>query len=281
MKKTVKLLLITVGIVVVIAAGLLGSLMYTMYYKATVVDTAESENGAYEVTLLAVGEPGWPFGPTAGRLVLREGQTVVAKLSIRIANDGGPITAGSWSVTWHDHDVKIRLSGEEQYDQLVTMYYNGQTERRWLTTQNGVETENPQAPEEPKTQEEEVQFERSQEEQRIVDGYQAIYEIFSDRPPDQFEVSYGAKESSSECVLREDEATVEYVRYDRISENEKCGLYVRFLGEKNADGTWFSLEGTIVDMYAYVYESGQVVSSGKTSWGDISSEAYQEVTGEK
>lgn len=281
MKKTVKLPLIIIGIVAIIAAGLLGSLVYPMYYKATVVDTAESANGAYEVTLLAVGEPGWPFGPAAGRLVLREGRTVVSKTGIRIANDGGPITAGSWSVAWHEHDVEIRLSGEEQYDQLVTMYYNGQTEKCWLTTRDGVAATNPQAPEEFKEHKEEVQFERSLEEQRIVDGYQAIYELFSDRPQDQFEVSYGARESSSECVLREDEATVEYVRYDRISENEKCGLYVRFLGEKNADGTWDSLEGTIVDMYAYVYESGQVVSSGKSGWGDIGSEAYQEVTGEK
>lgn len=36
-----------------------------------------------------------------------------------------------------------------------------------------------------------------------------------------------------------------------------------------------------MDIYAYVYESGDVVSSGKTAWEDIGSEAYQEVTGEK
>ena len=41
------------------------------------------------------------------------------------------------------------------------------------------------------------------------------------------------------------------------------------------------MEGTIVDIYAYVYENGDVVSSGKTQWEDAGSETYQEVTGEK
>ena len=36
-----------------------------------------------------------------------------------------------------------------------------------------------------------------------------------------------------------------------------------------------------MDIYAYVYESGDVVNSGKTAWEDAGSEVYKEVTGEK
>lgn len=59
-----------------------------------------------------------------------------------------------------------------------------------------------------------------------------------------------------------------------------CGLYVHYQSEKKADGTWSVSDGAIVDIYAYVYESGDVVSSGKTKWSDNGSEEYQRITGE-
>lgn len=69
--------------------------------------------------------------------------------------------------------------------------------------------------------------------------------------------------------------------YDGQSENERCGLYVCYQSVKNNDGSWYYTNGTIVDIYAYVYENGDVISSGKTDWSDIGSEAFQEITGEK
>lgn len=86
---------------------------------------------------------------------------------------------------------------------------------------------------------------------------------------------------SEKSILSEDEDTVEYLTYSGRSQNEKCGLYVRYLNKKNADGTWDNTDGTIVDIYACVYESGDVVSSGKTQWEDAGSDAYREVTGEE
>ena len=74
---------------------------------------------------------------------------------------------------------------------------------------------------------------------------------------------------------------IEYVVYDGQSGNERCGLYVCYQSVKNNDGSWYYTNGTIVDIYAYVYENGDVISSGKTDWSDIGSEAFQEITGEK
>jgi hypothetical protein len=74
---------------------------------------------------------------------------------------------------------------------------------------------------------------------------------------------------------------VEYLVYNGKSENEKCGLYAHFQSGKNDDGTWAYDSGTIVDIYAYVFETGDVISSGKTGWEDAGSEEYQKATGEK
>ncbi len=58
---------------------------------------------------------------------------------------------------------------------------------------------------------------------------------------------------------------VEYLIYDRESQNGLCGLYVYYQSNKNDDGTYDYANGVIVDIYAYVFASGDVISSGKTS----------------
>ena len=71
MKKTIKNILIIFGIFAVIIIVLLGSVLYVTRYKVTVVDTAESADGAYEIRLQSIGEPAWPFGAASGQLVLK------------------------------------------------------------------------------------------------------------------------------------------------------------------------------------------------------------------
>lgn len=247
---------------------LLGSFLYIAYFEVAVVDSARSADGTYEVILQSVGEPGWPFGSAPGRLVLKKEGTVVSDTDIEIANDGGPIRDSSWSVTWYDDHVGIMLYGQEQYDELVTMYYDGQAESCRLTTHYGVEKKNvsDDAVEEAADIEPDSEAWSSPEEQQITAGYKAIYELYSDRPIDDFEVYYGAKASSSGCILSEDENTVEYIVYNGKSDDEKCGLYVYFQSKKNTDGKWNVNDGIIMDIYIYENESGNVVSSGKTNW---------------
>lgn len=278
-RKSIMLVLAAFGIA---AAILLGSFLYITRYKTSDVDTVRSENGKYEAVLQAVGEPGCPFGSAPGRLVLKgEGETI-SKTDIEIANDGGPVSEKNWRVIWGEDHVEIRLSGGEQYDELVTMYYDGSVESRQLTTYYGSDVDNVSGDTDRGTEDAETGTDGGlfPGEQEITDGYKAVYGFCSGRADDP-EVYFGAKESSSRCILSEDEDTVEYLTYSGRSQNEKCGLYVRYLNKKNADGTWDNTDGTIVDIYAYVYESGVVVSSGKTQWEDAGSDAYREVTGEE
>lgn len=282
MKKPRKSIMIVLAAFVISAAVLLGSFLYITRYKTSDVDTARSENGKYEAVLQAVGEPGWPFGSAPGRLVLKEEGETISKTDIEIANDGGPVSEKNWRVIWGEDHVEIILSGGEQYDELVTMYYDGGVESRQLTTYYGreIDSVSGNAAEGTETGEPEADSGLFPGEQEITAGYKAVYGFCFGRADDP-EVYFGAKESSSRCILSEDEDTVEYLTYSGRSQNEKCGLYVRYLNKKNADGTWDNTDGTIVDIYAYVYESGDVVSSGKTQWEDAGSDAYREVTEEE
>ncbi len=93
-------------------------------------------------------------------------------------------------------------------------------------------------------------------------------------------VSYSAK-GNSRVILNENEKTIEFLVYDRLSENEKCELYVLYRCKKNADGSWYISEAEILDIFAYEMSTKDVVSSGKTSWSATGNEMYYEVTGEK
>lgn len=283
MKVTFKIIGTMLGAFVMIAVMLWGSLWYKTHYEVAVVDVIQSADGNYELLLQTVGEPYFPFGEAHGRLVLKNGENIVARKDFEIANDGASFSAGNWSVTWYDNYVEVILSGEEQYDELVTLYYDGQTESCRLATRYGVEAGSAS---EDVTEYEtdtgtDLEVELFPDEGQIAAGYQAIYELYSDNSPDHFEVYYGASESSTRCVLSETENKVEYLVYRGKSENGKCGVYVHYRSDKNADGTWTYVDGEIVDIYAYVCESGNVVSSGKTQWEDAGSEDFQRVTGEE
>lgn len=88
----------------------------------------------------------------------------------------------------------------------------------------------------------------------------------------------GASESSSRCILSESDTTVEYIVYDGKSENEKCGLYVRYRAEKGGGGTYDYGSAEIKDIYAYIFSSGEVISSGKTNWEDTGTDEFERAT---
>ena len=141
MKKARKNVIIIFGISLFTAFILLGSVLYITRYRVPVVDTVRSKEGTYETVLQAVGDPAWPFGSAPGRLVLKKDGRTLSKTDIEIANDGGRINDGNWKAAWRDDRVEITLSGQEQYDELVKMYYGGQVESCQLTTFNGAEVE--------------------------------------------------------------------------------------------------------------------------------------------
>ena len=116
------------------------------------------------------------------------------------------------------------------------------------------------------------------ENKKITAGYHAIFEKYSDATAGKFEVRYGASESSSRCILSESDNSVEYIVYDGKSENEKCGLYVRYRAEKGGGGTYDYGSAEIEDIYAYVFSSGEVISGGKTNWEDTGTDEFERAT---
>lgn len=193
--------------------------------------------------------------------------------------------------------VEVVVSGSEQRDELVTMRFNGQTSSRRLMTRYRREdtdiekdSEQDSAITEKASGDSRENAESSTdssvdpdvndqpENKEITVGYQAIFEKYSDATAGKFEVYYGASESSSRCILSESDTTVEYIVYDGKSENEKCGLYVRYRTEKGGDGTYDYGSAEIEDIYAYVFSSGEVISSGKTNWEDTGTDEFERAT---
>lgn len=391
------------------------SFSYITNYKKVTVDTSNSPDGKYELTLQAVGEPDWPFGSASGQLVLKEGKKKVSETDFELRNDGGSISSNCWKVTWHEDYVEVILSGEEQFDEQVILYFDGTKEIQQLTDIADIEVDYPSGEELDESRViteqsfevdlndwgevrfvsylptydtlwEDVSFVLAKDNQivyhfpayfennstendsvgmfdsveavgfqdidgdgskdaiviinyvtgagpqgmiprktirifssqnngfviqydlidelmknmkeddisisaicdyvtlietdEIYDGYRTIYQqYFADERCD-FMISYSAS-GNSRVILNENEEIVEFLAYDRLSENEKCELYVLYRSKKSADGSWYISEAEILDILAYNISTKEVVSSGKTSWSATGNEKYYEVTGEK
>ena len=297
MNKIVKYIVIIAGILVMVVLLPLGYVRYKTRYEAEQISTSMSPDGDYELVIYSVGEPDFSFGAAHGRLVLKDKERTVAYMPFEVANDGARFDDGDLETTWYIDRVEVVVSGSEQHDELVIMYFDGKTSSRRLTTRYGKEdtiiekgSEQDSATTEKTSGDSRENAESSTdssvdpdvndqpENKEITAGYQAIFEKYSDATAGKFEVRYGASESSSRCILSEDDNLVEYIVYDGKSENGKCGLYVRYCAEKGSDGTYDYGNAEIEDIYAYVFSSGEVISSGKTSWEDTGTDEFESAT---
>ena len=412
MKKYFKVIICFIGLVCAMIIILGISFSYMTNYKKVTIDTSNSPDGKYELTLQAVGEPDWPFGSASGRLILMEGQDKISQTDFELHNDGGSITSNCWKVTWYEDYVEVILSGEEQFDEQVILYFDGMKEIQQLTDiavdyPSGEELDESRVITEQSfdvdlngwgevqfvsylptydTLWEDISFVLAKDNQivyhfpayfennstendsvgmfdsveaigfqdidgdgekdviaiinyvtgagpqgmiprksvrifcsedndfviqndlmdeimknmkeddisisaicdymtlietdEIYDGYRTIYQqYFADQGCD-FMISYSAS-GNSRVILNENEGIIEFLAYDRLSENEKCELFVLYRSKKNADGSWHISEAEILDIFAYNVSTKDVVSSGKTSWSATGNEKYYEVTGEK
>ena len=412
MKKYFKVIICFIGLVCAMIIILGISFSYMTNYKKVTIDTSNSPDGKYELTLQAVGEPDWPFGSASGRLILMEGQDKISQTDFELHNDGGSITSNCWKVTWYEDYVEVILSGEEQFDEQVILYFDGMKEIQQLTDiavdyPSGEELDESRVITEQSfdvdlngwgevrfvsylptydTLWEDISFVLAKDNQivyhfpayfennstendsvgmfdsveaigfqdidgdgekdviaiinyvtgagpqgmiprksvrifcsedndfviqndlmdeimknmkeddisisaicdymtlietdEIYDGYRTIYQqYFADQGCD-FMISYSAS-GNSRVILNENEGIIEFLAYDRLSENEKCELFVLYRSKKNADGSWHISEAEILDIFAYNVSTKDVISSGKTSWLATGNEKYYEVTGEK
>lgn len=130
MKKFLKIMPCFMGSLVALIVVFWFCISYTVNYKKTTCDISVSPDGKYELTLQAVGEPNWPFGSASGRVVLKKDDQEISNVEFELHNDGGNISNRCWTVTWYDEYAEVTLSGEEQSDEHVLLYYDGKTERR-------------------------------------------------------------------------------------------------------------------------------------------------------
>ena len=409
MKKYFKVIICFIGLVCAMILILGISFSYITNYKKITIDTSNSPDRKYELTLQAVGEPDWPFGSASGRLVLMESKDKISQTDFELDNDGGSITSSCWKVTWYEDYVEVILSGEEQFDEQVILYFDGTKELQQLTDIADIEVDYPS---EEKLDEsrviteqsfevdlndwgevrfvsylptydtlwEDVSFVLAKDNQivyhfpayfennstendsvgmfdsveavgfqdidcdgakdvivivnyvtgagpqgmiprktirifssqnkgfiiqhdlidelmnnmkeddisisaicdyvtlietdEIYDGYRTIYQqYFADEGCD-FMISYSAS-GNSRAILNENEKIIEFLVYNRLSENEKCELYVLYRSKKNTDGSWYISEAEILDIFAYSMSTKDVVSSGKTSWSATGSEEHE------
>ena len=133
MKKIMKFVLGFVVVIFIIIAVFWGSFVYVSDYKITKADTSVSPDGTYELVLQAVGEADFPFGSASGRLVLYEGKSRISKADFELRDDGRNIRSSIWEVTWHEDSVEVILSGDEQFDEQIILYFDGRKEAKQLT----------------------------------------------------------------------------------------------------------------------------------------------------
>ena len=132
MKKYFKVIICFIGLVCAMILILGISFSYITNYKKITIDTSNSPDIKYELTLQAVGEPDWPFGSASGRLVLMEGKDKISQTDFELYNDGGIISSRCWEVTWYEDYAEVILSGEEQFDERVTLYFDGSVDMQQI-----------------------------------------------------------------------------------------------------------------------------------------------------
>ena len=125
MKKRIRAVLCMICMVIGMNLLLAGCFYYAVNCKKTLRDTSVSPDERYELTLIEIGEPAWPFGSASGRLILNEGATNILQTDFELRNDGCSISSNDWAVTWNENYVEVILSGEEQFDERILLYFDG------------------------------------------------------------------------------------------------------------------------------------------------------------
>lgn len=70
MKKRIRIALFAICVVIGMNFLLIGYFRYAVDHRKTIRDTSVSPDGKYELALIEIGEPVWPFGSASGRLTL-------------------------------------------------------------------------------------------------------------------------------------------------------------------------------------------------------------------
>ena len=110
----------SVLLALLIAAGFL---IYKADYEKKEIGTYDRETAS--LVIYEIGAPGFPFGDSACRLVLKQDGKQVGRMDFSLANDGKRPDEGNFSVVWREDGVAVTASGEEQEDRTYVLYFEG------------------------------------------------------------------------------------------------------------------------------------------------------------
>lgn len=274
--QVVKIILAVIGGITVALVLLAAALVYELNYAVRTVDTSTSPDGRLTLELQAVGEPLF-FSSADARLVLRLDRYEISRMDTSIADDGVQVRADSWQVSWNDTGAEVRLMGSEQYDELVTMGFDGSVTTRQTNERYGKPQET-QTPTEVDGGPVTTEGMRQQADETDT-AYKAVYDAMLKSQGYGFQVTYNAR-GDEQIVLSQDSESVVLLVYDRDSANGACTLLALESCPVEDCGSWSIDEATLLDEYAYAHDTGEVIASGKTSWSDAGTQAFRGATGE-
>lgn len=118
-------LLLCLGGITVLSGVIFGVFLYNVRVRKTVCGESVSPDGTYTLSLVAVGEAEFPFGPARGELVLKKGKETVVEEGFILYDDGGCIRESCWEVVWKEDMVVVAITGEEQYPEEFILGFDG------------------------------------------------------------------------------------------------------------------------------------------------------------
>lgn len=197
--------------------------------------------------------------------------------SVSQCSGGIAYAPNQWAPLWWSTEIKLGVSGSNAHSYVTYKYADGSLHTEDEITY--IPSDREDSSDRTDTNVQEAEDELFPGETIITAGYRALFHELSDSSC-KFDILYGASESDSTCVVLDNGTYIEYLIYNGLSKNETCGLYVLYRCEKETDGSYSSENAEIVDIFAVVSDTGEIISSGKTSWGATGSEEYLLATGE-
>ena len=282
-RKSAKAMLVC-GWIAVIFSFLTGSLIWLGRHAVTVWHEFDSPDKKYS---LVAGESAFLLLSDI-RLYERTSPILIKELDASLGPDDGfaAISRGAYEISW-DGDVvtlsvDLNLSGPWQAVKIdmadggkVLADYGYYPDGRpaWLDEQDDTASEDTVPTSDDSDQEDEQPDET---ERQINEGLRAVARTVGDADADDVEITYTAQ-GTPELVISSGSEESTYILFDRESANGQCALYVFYRSSAESGG---DLYPQIVEMYAYEYASGRVITADRHDWSDAGTDEYREATGE-
>lgn len=108
-------------------AGIFLLMIFSIYIiEHTPRTVATDSYNNYTLELQAKSSPDFPFGSQDGRIILKSGSKKICREDFILSNDGKNMDEDNWSIKWETDKVVVTITGEEQSDEIYTLYYNGE-----------------------------------------------------------------------------------------------------------------------------------------------------------